>query len=227
VQTQATNGLAIASLVLSLVWIFGLGSLLAVIFAFVARSQIRARRQGGDGLAIAGMVVGFIGLAVTILWWISLFALVHTVHTVIREATPRTTTVQAGQAVTIQRSRVIETDITSFTAFTVTHPVPPTSALGAPAPGRELAVADIQVCAGAGGLQHAPMTLHSVSLVFNYGAPATIAAYPARQPNLADINSMGANQCVRGFMTFQIASGTNPVAVRYQPDPLHIYVWAL
>ena len=67
---QTTNGLAIASLVLGIVWVFGLGSILAVIFGFVARKQIRESggRQGGGGMAIAGIVLGFVGVASFILW---------------------------------------------------------------------------------------------------------------------------------------------------------------
>jgi hypothetical protein len=74
--TRATNGLAIASLVLSLLWIWGLGSLLAVILAVRARTQIRdsGGRQGGDGLAVAGLVIGIIGLAGTVLATIAVFA---------------------------------------------------------------------------------------------------------------------------------------------------------
>jgi Domain of unknown function (DUF4190) len=60
-----TNGLAIASLVLGIIWIFWVGSILAVIFGHVALSQIK-RSMGtiaGRGLAIAGLVLGYVGLA--------------------------------------------------------------------------------------------------------------------------------------------------------------------
>jgi hypothetical protein len=68
-QRSDTNGLAIASLVLSILWLVGLGSLLAIIFALVAERQIRrsAGQQGGAGLAIAGLVIGIIGLLGTAL----------------------------------------------------------------------------------------------------------------------------------------------------------------
>ena len=63
----STNGLAIAALVLSIVgWVpCGVGSVVAVILGFVARSQIRQSqgRQGGDGLALAGIILGFVGVA--------------------------------------------------------------------------------------------------------------------------------------------------------------------
>lgn len=58
-----TNGLAVASLVLSLVWIYGIGSLLAILFARSAKKQIAKTGQAGRGLATAGAVIGWIGLA--------------------------------------------------------------------------------------------------------------------------------------------------------------------
>ncbi len=57
-----TNGLAIASFVLSVFWALGVGSVLAIIFGFRARSQIRTSRESGDGFALAGIVIGFLGL---------------------------------------------------------------------------------------------------------------------------------------------------------------------
>jgi len=65
-----TNGLAIASLVCSLFfWLYGLPAVLAVIFGFVARGQIRRSHgtQAGNGMALAGIVIGFAGLAVGVL----------------------------------------------------------------------------------------------------------------------------------------------------------------
>ena len=59
-----TSGLAIASLVLGIVWVFWLGSILAVIFGHVALSQIK-RSMGtlsGRGMAIAGLVLGYLGI---------------------------------------------------------------------------------------------------------------------------------------------------------------------
>ena len=60
-----TDGLAIASLVLSILWLGGLGSLAAVIVGFVALTQIRSAqgRKRGRGLATSGLVIGVIGLA--------------------------------------------------------------------------------------------------------------------------------------------------------------------
>ena len=69
-----TSGLAIASLVLGLLWLSGLGSLLAVIFGTQARRQMR-NDPGlrGAGLATAGIVLGWVGVSAVALLF--LFAL--------------------------------------------------------------------------------------------------------------------------------------------------------
>jgi uncharacterized membrane protein len=70
-QQPSTNGLAIASLVLGLIgWTVCIGSIVAIVLGFVARSKIRASqgRQGGEGLALAGIILGFVGLAIFVLF---------------------------------------------------------------------------------------------------------------------------------------------------------------
>jgi hypothetical protein len=63
-----TSAKAIASLVLSLVYACGLGSLAAVVLGHLARGEIRRSggRIGGTGLATAGLVLGYLGLAITL-----------------------------------------------------------------------------------------------------------------------------------------------------------------
>jgi len=57
-----TNGLAIASLVLGILWLFWLGSLVGLILGLVALKQIKVRNQGGRGIAIAGVVLSVLWL---------------------------------------------------------------------------------------------------------------------------------------------------------------------
>ena len=61
-----TNSLAIASFVLGIVWIYWIGSILALVFGYLALRQIRQANgwQEGRGLALAGVVLGWIGVAV-------------------------------------------------------------------------------------------------------------------------------------------------------------------
>jgi hypothetical protein len=65
-----TNGLAVGSLVASLFWFGWLGSFLAVILGHVALGQIKQSggRQTGYGLAVAGLVLGYIELGFLLIW---------------------------------------------------------------------------------------------------------------------------------------------------------------
>jgi hypothetical protein len=60
-QPQPTNGLAVAALVLGIVWLFWLGSTLAIIFGHIALDQIKHNNQSGKGMAVAGLVLGYVG----------------------------------------------------------------------------------------------------------------------------------------------------------------------
>ncbi|MGW0810815.1 DUF4190 domain-containing protein [Nonomuraea sp. NPDC002799] len=57
-----TSGLAVAALVLGILWGYGIGSLLAVIFGHVALSNIRRTYAKGTGMAVAGLVLGYVGI---------------------------------------------------------------------------------------------------------------------------------------------------------------------
>ena len=59
-----TNGLAIASMVLGIVFLYGIGSILALVFGYQARNQIDESGGGqtGRGMATAGIVLGWVGV---------------------------------------------------------------------------------------------------------------------------------------------------------------------
>jgi len=68
-----TNGFAIASLVLGILWVWWIGSILALIFGYVAKGRIDRSdgRETGRGLAVAGIVLGWIGVCILVLSIIS------------------------------------------------------------------------------------------------------------------------------------------------------------
>ena len=71
-----THGSAIGSLVLGILWLGGIGSIIAVILGFKAKSEIDRSQGtvGGRGMAIAGIVLGFVGIAGAILTAALIFA---------------------------------------------------------------------------------------------------------------------------------------------------------
>jgi Domain of unknown function (DUF4190) len=68
-QPHTTNGKAIASMVLGIVWLYWVGSILALIFGYIAKSEIDRSHgtQSGRGMAIAGIVLGYVGLLALVL----------------------------------------------------------------------------------------------------------------------------------------------------------------
>lgn len=70
-----TNGMAIASMVVSIVGILGLcgygvGGYIGIVGAIlghVAKRQIRERGESGDGMALAGIILGWIATAIAVI----------------------------------------------------------------------------------------------------------------------------------------------------------------
>jgi len=86
--------MSIASLVTGiLAWLVCpiLGGLLAVIFGHVARGQIKQSGEAGGGMAIAGLVLGYANLGVSVLGfiaWIFLFVGAAFIGAIIPSVTP-------------------------------------------------------------------------------------------------------------------------------------------
>lgn len=64
-----TNGFAVAALVLGILWLYWIGSILALVFGYVAKSQIdkSGGHETGKGMAIAGIVLGWVGVGILLL----------------------------------------------------------------------------------------------------------------------------------------------------------------
>jgi hypothetical protein len=67
--TRQTNGLAIAAMVVSLasIVVCGYPAIVGAIMGHVARKQIRERGEEGDGMALTGVIVGWIVFALSVL----------------------------------------------------------------------------------------------------------------------------------------------------------------
>ncbi len=78
-----TNPMAIASLVCGLTQFLGfwvVTGIPAIIMGHVARRQIRERGEQGDGMALAGMILGYIGLVLAIVFTIIIIVAVVAVN---------------------------------------------------------------------------------------------------------------------------------------------------
>jgi hypothetical protein len=66
---RRTNSMAVASMVCGIGQIFFwlLAGIPAIVFGHVARRQIRESGEAGDGMALAGLVMGYVGVLVPIL----------------------------------------------------------------------------------------------------------------------------------------------------------------
>lgn len=69
-----TSTLAIVSLVFGILGLFFFGSLVGIITGHLARSEIKKSegRLEGDGLALAGLITGYIGFILAFIWIILL-----------------------------------------------------------------------------------------------------------------------------------------------------------
>ena len=63
---------ATSSLVAGILGLFFFGSIIAIICGHIARSQIKQSQgaQSGDGMALSGLILGYIGVAIWALWLI-------------------------------------------------------------------------------------------------------------------------------------------------------------
>jgi hypothetical protein len=50
-------------MVLGILWLWWIGSVLALIFGYISLRQIDRRSEQGRGMAIAGIVLGWVGVA--------------------------------------------------------------------------------------------------------------------------------------------------------------------
>ncbi len=78
-QYGGTNGMAVAALICGIAQFFGfwlLGTIPAVVLGHMARTRIRQTGEQGAGMALAGLILGYVGLALSVVAVILLVVLV-------------------------------------------------------------------------------------------------------------------------------------------------------
>jgi hypothetical protein len=197
---------------------------LGLVFGARAKQDIRRSwgHLGGDGMATAGIVLGILGVMGAATVWIGLIAGVHEFQrSVNRLTTPKT--LAMGQAGRLSGIDSI-TGISSVTVYSYDQPVASQDVTLKPDAGKEFGAAHVQVCAGSFGSQDGP-DLHDFSLVFAGGSQLTPTPGPVLMPSLGDLHTIGVNQCVAGYVPFEVAQRMRPASVQYQA--LSPYRWTI
>lgn len=217
-----TDGMAIASLVLSILWLAGVGSVLAVIFGAVALSRIKksSGRLIGSGLATAGLVVGSIGILLTA-------GLGLVIPEIVSLGGPKT--LSFGQAA------VPSFDIDGIDSVTVqrfSEPISSNITLAGqpvqPGTGRVFAVATVRICADEDGSEDGVALVRSDLTLTRADLPPLAPSVDAMSPALDRVSTLSADACVTGFVTFEVPSGTRPAAVAWNAGPFqHTYNWTI
>jgi hypothetical protein len=209
---RPTNGLAIASLILSILWLIGLGSVLAVIFASVALSKIKAShgQQEGRGLALAGLIIGIVGLIGTVGFFLIVTTSASGINQATKEipaskppsvapprATKENTVNQLGVTVNVREPSA--TGFTKVLVQDVAYPVP--EGVGT------VAIASVRVCAGTGGSQSAAS---SQAIVMRFSGGHVPHSGPDAIP------SLGSSACTDAELYFELPPGSRPTYVAYR-----------
>lgn len=126
-QPQPTNVLAVLALVFAFLF-----APLGIVFGHIARSQIKRTGEQGDGLALAGLILGYIFTAIGILFFIAWIAFWGLFATAVTEAaddarsnTYSYTTAQSYAATTAPRTTTVpQTTTAPRVTTTVSGPLP-------------------------------------------------------------------------------------------------------
>lgn len=128
-----------------------------------------------------------------------------------------------GQQISLRRdSNSYSSGIAGVTVLSLTVPAISQVSDVQPAQGDELAIAQVQFCAG-------PVTVGNpshVALLIGHDEVVGDPVGDAQIPGLDQIPSIDPNQCVTGYQTFELADGTRPSAVVFTDgDASYTYEW--
>lgn len=212
VSAPGRNRQAIASLILAVVWLGGAGSLAAIILG--TRARRRGAPQRGRGAALVGILLGCLGLLVTLAagGWVALMA---------SGLGPGSSgTAAIGHSFTL---RPADHGLASVQVFAMDYPLD--IGQGALDAGHRYATADVRFCANAQGTQVASraaqwrLTPAGSPVLF---APVVgVAAVPVPKATL------GPGECTRGLLTFVIPAGPAGGTLAFNPTASRTYTWKL
>jgi hypothetical protein len=199
-------------LVLSIIWLGGIGAILAVIFGIIALRQIAAAngRLRGKGLSIAGLVIGIIGIVGAALTWAVVAWVGTNAHHV---------TVPVGRTVNVSDSFSLGISTMQISAV---HRVDQASGSTA----GHYVVANVQICAGNSGSKTG---VFDGLFFLNTGNGNSVSGSTSTHetPDIGSV-SVPSNSCVSGNVTFKVGSATtNAQSIDYHGFLPSTYTWTI
>ena len=198
------------SLVLSVLWFAGLGSLAAIVLAVIARRRIKRHEDtlSGKGVALAGLIIGIVGVALTAV-------LIPVVFVASSFVGILTTPVVAPVGTTLPIDSPFNQDLASVRVASVTYPVEATGTSVVPAPGTGFAVADVFLCADSNGVTDGiDNGDDSFELTLTDG-DIVDPGEDVRAPGVDSLRTIAPNACAEGFVTFEVPEGAAIHSISY------------
>lgn len=224
---RATSGSAVASLVLGILWIWGIGSLLAVLLGFRARSQIKRSNGavGGNGLAVAGITLGIVGVIGAVVLTLALVGLNETItrsapQVRTQEDTPnandKTSVARIGSAIQLSAANNAKL---SVTAQQVIDPASGANEFSTPESGKRFVGVKF-VISNVGSGTYNGNANNGASVIGSDGQTYTTdfnAIAGCTNFNNGDI-TLAPEGASTGCVVFQIPNGVTVAKVRFNPN---------
>ena len=116
-QPQPTDGKAIASLVCGIVWTWGPTSIAAIVLGHLSRREAKQQNRPPSGMALAGLILGYVGLAGAVLL-VSLLFVGGGVHVQSVSGTAQVFPAQSIRAELVDLGKAEETYFTDNMTYT-------------------------------------------------------------------------------------------------------------
>jgi predicted RNA-binding Zn-ribbon protein involved in translation (DUF1610 family) len=222
-----TNGLAVASLVLGIVWLWGVGSVLALVFGLRARGQIKrsAGRLHGAGLAVAGITLGIVGIVGAAIVTASLVSVNHAVDDLSPKikadtsgSSPRSRprAAHVGNAITLNASNNAQL---SVTAQQVIDPASGANEFNTPDSGKRFVAVKLRVSNFGSGTYDGNMN-NGTTIIGNNGQTYTADANEIT--GCTNFNNgeltIGPESSATGCVVFQLPIGVSAARVQFNPN---------
>ena len=218
VIVQRTNPLALASFILSIAWLGGIGSLGGLIMGALSRKQLKEDHEGretGLGFAQAAVIVGIVGLVGACVAWPVIASSYRTGNQIVQTLNGQTVNLSQGQKADLSSSEMSFTGAASVTVNSLSTGVQSQIPFVGPSAGDHYDAVSVTVCAGPDGMPSGFSDL-GFALRLSGGTDVTPGLIQVRNPSLSQIPALTAGSCGTGEISFEVTHSAQPTVVIFQ-----------